>query len=63
MKQNIYFSILIVTILLTGVLLKVVFLSSGMLIHEISVLAVIVNAIRLLKYKEKFVFWHNYERR
>jgi Zn2+/Cd2+-exporting ATPase len=63
MKQNICFSILIVTILLTGVLLKVVFLSSGMLIHEISVLAVMVNAIRLLKYKEKLVFWHNYERR
>lgn len=52
MKQNIYFAILIVAMLLTGVLLKVVFLSSGMFIHELSVLAVIINAIRLLKYKE-----------
>lgn len=52
MKQNIYFAIFIVVMLLSGVLLKVVFLSSGMFIHELSVLAVIINAIRLLKYKE-----------
>lgn len=50
MKQNIYFAIFIVTVLLAGVLLKIVFLSSGMFIHELSVLAVIINAIRLLKY-------------
>lgn len=52
MKQNIYFAIIIVAILLSGVLLKVIFLSSGMFIHELSVLAVIINAIRLLKYEE-----------
>lgn len=52
MKQNIYFAILVVSMLLAGVLFKVVFLSSGMFIHELSVLAVIINAIRLLKYKE-----------
>jgi Cd2+/Zn2+-exporting ATPase len=52
MKQNIYFAIIIVSLLLLGVLAKVVFLSSGMFIHELSVLAVIVNAIRLLRYKE-----------
>jgi Zn2+/Cd2+-exporting ATPase len=52
MKQNIYFAIIVVTILLIGVLAKVVFLSSGMFVHELSVLAVIINAIRLLKYKE-----------
>lgn len=52
MKQNIYFAIAIVSVLLVGVLFKVVFLSSGMFIHELSVLAVIINAIRLLKYKE-----------
>lgn len=55
MKQNIYFAIIIVAILLIGVLGKVVFLSSGMFIHELSVLAVIINAIRLLKYKENLV--------
>lgn len=51
MKQNIYFAILVVIVLLAGVLAKVVFLSSGMLIHELSVLAVIINAVRLLKYR------------
>ena len=53
MKQNIYFSVTVVVILLAGVLAKLVFLSSGMLIHVLSVLAVIVNALRLLNYQEK----------
>ncbi len=53
MKQNIYFAVTIVLILLAGVLAKLVFLSSGMLVHILSVLAVIINAIRLLGYKEK----------
>ncbi len=52
MKQNIYFAIIVVGLLLTGVLAKAVFLSSGMLVHELSVLIVIVNAIRLLNYRE-----------
>ncbi len=39
--------------LIAGVLGKVVFLSSGMLIHELSVLLVIINAVRLLGYGEK----------
>ncbi|HZJ84107.1 MAG TPA: cation-translocating P-type ATPase [Syntrophomonadaceae bacterium] len=53
MKQNIYFAVSVVFILLIGVLAKLVFLSSGMLVHILSVLAVIINAIRLLGYKEK----------
>ncbi|NLJ98855.1 MAG: cadmium-translocating P-type ATPase [Tissierellia bacterium] len=53
MKQNIYFAIIVAGALLAGVLAKVVFLSSGMLIHEISVLLVIINAVRLLGYGEK----------
>lgn len=53
MKQNIYFAIAIVMLLIAGVLLKLVFLSSGMLIHELSVLLVIINAIRLLGYNGK----------
>jgi Zn2+/Cd2+-exporting ATPase len=51
MKQNMFFAVLIVSVLLIGVLTKTVFLASGMFIHELSVLLVIVNAIRLLKYK------------
>lgn len=50
MKQNIYFSVFVVAILLVGVLTKKVFLAAGMFVHELSVLLVIFNAIRLLKY-------------
>ena len=53
MKQNIYFAIAVAAGLIAGVLGKVIFLSSGMLIHELSVLLVIVNAVRLLGYSEK----------
>lgn len=52
-KQNIYFAIIVAAGLIAGVLGKVVFLSSGMLIHELSVLLVIINAVRLLGYGEK----------
>jgi len=52
-KQNIYFAILVAVLLLLGVLGKVVFMASGMLVHELSVLLVIINAIRLLGYGEK----------
>ncbi|GAB1456851.1 cation-translocating P-type ATPase [Spirochaetota bacterium] len=53
MKQNIAFAILVAGVLLAGVLVKVVNLSFGMLIHEVSVLLVIVNAVRLLGYGRK----------
>ncbi len=50
MKQNIYFAILVAVLLLAGVLVKTVNLSFGMLIHELSVFLVILNAVRLLGY-------------
>lgn len=50
MMQNIYFALIVAGFLLAGVLIKTVDLSLGMLIHEISVLLVIINAVRLLKY-------------
>ena len=53
MKQNIYFAILVAALLLAGVLVKTVNLSFGMLIHELSVLLVIINAVRLLGYGDK----------
>ena len=49
MKQNIYFAIAVAIILLS-VMVKTVNLSLGMLLHELSVLLVIVNAVRLLSY-------------
>lgn len=53
MKQNIYFAILVAALLLAGVLVKTINLSFGMLIHELSVLLVIINAVRLLGYGDK----------
>lgn len=53
MKQNIYFAVLVVTSLIVGVLTEIVFLSSGMLLHVLSVLLVIINALRLLRYNSK----------
>ncbi|WP_438348080.1 heavy metal translocating P-type ATPase [Paenibacillus sp. FA6] len=51
MKQNIYFAVAVVVTLLIGVLTRNVFMASGMLVHELSVLLVIVNAIRLTRYR------------
>ncbi|MEK3936820.1 cation-translocating P-type ATPase [Sporosarcina sp. FSL W7-1349] len=53
MKQNTFFAVGTVILLLIGVLLGKVFLATGMLIHELSVLAVILNAIRLIRYNGK----------
>lgn len=49
-KQNIGFALVVVTVLLAGVLFNTVNMSLGMLVHEGSVLLVILNAMRLLKY-------------
>lgn len=63
MKQNTFFAVGTVALLLAGVLLGKVFLASGMLIHELSVLLVILNAIRLIRYtKRKPVKRQNLER-
>lgn len=51
MKQNMFIAIGTVALLLAGVLTKNVNLASGMLIHELSVLLVILNAIRLVRFK------------
>ncbi|HHY81689.1 MAG TPA: cation-translocating P-type ATPase [Clostridiales bacterium] len=51
MKQNTYFAVAVVFILLMGVLSGNVHLASGMFIHEASVLLVILNAMRLIGYK------------
>ena len=53
MKQNIGFALLVAGTLLAGVLGKAVNLSIGMLIHELSVLLVIINAVRLLGYGQR----------
>lgn len=50
--QNVIFALIVVAVLISGVLLKSINLSIGMLVHELSVLLVIANAVRLLKYNK-----------
>ena len=49
MKQNIVIALLTVAVLLAGVFAGGVTMAIGMLVHELSVLVVIVNAMRLLR--------------
>ena len=51
MKQNIALALAVVAFLLAGVLFGFINLASGMFVHEGSVLAVILNAMRLIKFK------------
>jgi Cd2+/Zn2+-exporting ATPase len=53
MRQNTFIAVGVVFVLLAGVLGGVVNLASGMLIHEASVLAVILNAMRLIRFSRK----------
>src|SRR5690554_3309646 len=50
MKQNTYFALSTMALLLGGVLTDNIHLASGMLIHEISVILVILNAVRLVRF-------------
>lgn len=51
-KQNTFFAVAIVIVLLVGVLSGTVHLASGMFIHEASVILVIINAMRLIGFKK-----------
>ncbi len=51
MKQNTIFAVSTVLLLLIGVLFGKIFLTSGMLIHELSILIVVLNALRLVTFK------------
>ena len=53
MKQNMVIAVGTVALLLIGVLTSNINLTSGMLLHELSVLVVILNAIRLVRYNPK----------
>jgi Cd2+/Zn2+-exporting ATPase len=48
-RQNVAFAVAVVALLLVGVVGRMVFLSGGMLVHEASVLVVILNGMRLLR--------------
>lgn len=53
MKQNTVIAVGTVVLLLAGVLFQKVFMSTGMLVHEVSVLVVILNAVRLVRFRDK----------
>ena len=55
MKQNTFFAVGTVFLLLIGVLNGSVHLASGMFIHEASVLLVILNGMRLITFNRKKV--------
>jgi Cd2+/Zn2+-exporting ATPase len=48
-RQNVAIALATVTVLLAGVLLGQVHMAGGMLVHEASVLVVILNGMRLLR--------------
>jgi Cd2+/Zn2+-exporting ATPase len=48
-RQNVFIALVTVFALLLGVLLGEVHMAGGMLVHEASVLVVILNAMRLLR--------------
>lgn len=50
MIQNVSFALLVVLFLIVGVIFRLVTMSIGMLVHELSVLLVLLNAMRLLRY-------------
>ncbi len=53
MKQNIYFAIAVAISLLFGVLFGGLTLAIGMATHELSVLLVILNAMRIMRYSKQ----------
>lgn len=53
MNQNIVIALLTVAFLFVGLFAGYIEMASGMLIHELSILVVILNSMRLLKYSAK----------
>ena len=53
MKQNIFLAVATVFILLFGVLFGSVHMALGMFIHEASILLVVINAMRLIRFNNK----------
>lgn len=53
MKENIAIAVLTVVFLLVGLIFGYIYMASGMLVHELSILVVILNGMRLIPYKVK----------
>lgn len=54
-RENIIISIVVVAFLLLGLIAGFIYMASGMFVHEASILVVILNAMRLLRFKPKFL--------
>jgi ATPase, P-type (transporting), HAD superfamily, subfamily IC len=53
MKENILIAIATVAFLLIGLIFGYIYMASGMFVHEVSILVVIMNGMRLLRYHTK----------
>ncbi|WP_028976554.1 heavy metal translocating P-type ATPase [Sporolactobacillus terrae] len=53
MKENIVIAIATVAFLLIGLIFGYIYMASGMFVHEVSILVVILNGMRLLSYHTK----------
>ncbi|MFD1386894.1 heavy metal translocating P-type ATPase [Oceanobacillus sp. FSL W7-1293] len=53
MKENIIIAVGTVVFLLIGLIFGYIHMASGMLVHELSILAVVINGMRLLRYHTK----------
>ena len=53
MKQNMGFAVGTVFVLLLGVLVGSIHLASGMFVHEASILVVILNGMRLIRFNRE----------
>ncbi|GGP13985.1 heavy metal translocating P-type ATPase [Oceanobacillus neutriphilus] len=54
MKENIMIAVGTVIFLLTGLVFGYIYMASGMLVHELSILTVVINGMRLLRYHKKY---------
>ncbi|WP_130858801.1 heavy metal translocating P-type ATPase [Gracilibacillus phocaeensis] len=62
MKENIIIAMSTVIFLLVGLIFGYIHMASGMLIHELSILVVIINGMRLLRYQIKNAKLDSYQR-
>ncbi|MEG0293682.1 heavy metal translocating P-type ATPase [Enterococcus sp.] len=53
MRQNIFIALATVAFLFVGLFAGWIYMASGMFVHEASILVVIFNGLRLVKYKQK----------
>ncbi|MCT1904503.1 heavy metal translocating P-type ATPase [Oceanobacillus sojae] len=54
MKENIIIAVGTVIFLLIGLVFGYIYMAGGMLVHELSILAVVINGMRLLRYRTKY---------